>query len=216
MMQYTRNPKGKKNFRYGFTMIELLIFIAIFSMVSVVMVPMLYATIETRMRQQTIELVEDNANQALQQIERRIRNAERIIYPVMGSSGSVLVLQMASGSVNPTIIGVQSGVLVVIERDLVRKITSSQVAAMHFIARNTSPSPVTPSVFSSFILSRTIRLQMPHTYTRYFENAALLHPADAPVGDCGCSSASCSGNLMTWYLCSGGSCSERQEIFVCP
>lgn len=215
-MQHAKYNTGGPHLRSGFTMIELLIFIAIFSLVAVVMVPMLYATVETRMRQQTIELVEDNANQALQHIERRIRNAERIIYPAMGSTGSVLVLQMASGSINPTIIGVQTGALVVIERDVVRKLTSSQVAVLHFVARNTSPAADTPSIFSSFTVSRTIRLQMPHTYTRYFENAALLHPADAPVGDCGCSSASCSSNLMTWYLCSGGSCSERQDTFACP
>lgn len=215
-MQHSAHSAGRANLRSGFTMIELLIFIAIFSLVAVVMVPMLYATVETRMRQQTIELVEDNANQALQHIERRIRNAERIIYPAMGNTGSVLVLQMASGSINPTIIGVQTGALVAIERDLVRKLTSSQVAVLHFIVRNTSPAVVTPSVFSSFKVSRTIRLQMPHTYTRYFENAATLHPADAPVGDCGCSSASCSGNIMTWYLCSGGSCSERQDTIACP
>jgi hypothetical protein len=123
---------------------------------------------------------------------------------------------MASGSINPTIIGIQTGALVVIEKDLVRKLTSSQVAIIDFIARNTSPATSTPSVFSSFKVSRTIRLQMPHTYTRFFENAAFLHPADTPVGDCGCSSASCTNDLMTWYTCSGGSCSERQDNLVCP
>lgn len=202
--------------RSGFTMIELLIFIAIFSMVAVIMIPMLYATIETRMRQQTIELVEDNANQALQQIERRIRNAERIIAPAAGSTGSFLALQMASGSINPTIIGVQTGALVVIENDLVRKLTSSQVAVIDFMARNTSPADDTPSAFSSFKISRTIRLQMPHTYTRFYENAAMLHPADSPSGDCGCSAASCTDNVLTWYVCSGGSCSERRDNMVCP
>ncbi len=215
-MQRSAQSIGRHHLRSGFTMIELLIFIAIFSLVAVVMVPMLFSTVETRMRQQTIELVEDNANQALQHIERRIRNAERIIYPAIGSSGSVLVLQMASGSLNPTIIGVQTGALVVIERDVVRKLTSTQVAVQHFVARNTSPAADKPSVFTAFKVSRTIRLQMPHTYTRYFENAATLHSADTPVGDCGCSFASCSGNLMTWYLCSGGSCSERQDTLVCP
>lgn len=207
---------GPAVFRSGFTMIELLIFLAIFCIVSVVMVPMLYSTIETRMRQQTIELVEDNAGQALQQIERRIRNAERIIFPALGATGSVLVLQMSSGAINPTIIGVQTGALVVIEKDVRRKLTSSQVAVSHFIARTTSASDAEPSAFFSFQVSRTIRLQMPHTYTRYFESAAALHPADAPTGDCGCSSASCTGNILTWYVCSGGSCSEHQDIWTCP
>jgi type II secretory pathway pseudopilin PulG len=197
-------------------MIELLIFLAIFCVVSVVMVPMLYATIETRMRQQTIELVEDNAGQALQQIERRIRNAERIISPALGATGSVLVLQMASGAINPTIIGVQTGALVVIEKDVRKKLTSSQVAVSHFVVRTTSTSAAEPSTFLSFKVSRTIRLQMPHTYTRYFESAAALHPADVPTGDCGCSSASCSGNIVMWYVCSGGSCSERQDVIECP
>lgn len=207
---------GQSRLRKGFTLIELLIFLAVFSMVAVVMLPMLYSTMETRMRQQTIELVEDNANQALRQIERRIRNAERIIEPVMGSSGSVLVLQMASGSINPTIIGVQTGALVVIEHDVRKKLTSSQVAVSHFIVRNTSPDDDTPSVFMAFKVSRTIRLQLPHTYARYFETAAMLRPADDPAGDCGCSVATCSNNILTWYVCSGGSCSERWDTLTCP
>ena len=202
--------------RQGFTLVELLLFLAIFSIVAVVMLPMLYATVETRMRQQTIELVEDNANQALQQIERRIRNAERIIAPTMGSTGSVLVLQMASGSLNPMIIGAQTGALVVIEYDLRRTLTSSQVAISNFVVRNTSSDDDAPSVSLSFKVSRTIRLQMPHTYTRFFEAAATLHPADDPQGDCGCSAASCSDNVVTWYVCSGGTCSEREDDMSCP
>ena len=202
--------------RQGFTIVELLLFLAIFSIVAVVMLPMLYATVETRMRQQTIELVEDNANQALQQIERRIRNAERIIAPAMGSTGSVLVLQMASGSLNPTIIGAQTGALLVIEYDLRRTLTSSQVAISKFIVRNTSSDDDAPSASFSFTVSRTIRLQMPHTYTRLFEAAATLHPADDPQGDCGCSAASCSDGVVTWYVCSGGTCSEREDDMACP
>jgi len=217
--------------RQGFTLVELLLFLAIFSIVAVVMLPMLYATVETRMRQQTIELVEDNANQALQQtielvednanqalqqIERRIRNAERIIAPAMGSTGSVLVLQMASGSLNPTIIGAQTGALLVIEYDLRRTLTSSQVAISKFIVRNTSSDDDAPSASFSFTVSRTIRLQMPHTYTRLFEAAATLHPADDPQGDCGCSAASCSDGVVTWYVCSGGTCSEREDDMACP
>jgi prepilin-type N-terminal cleavage/methylation domain-containing protein len=216
MKQNNMSALRRQGFQPGFTLIELLIFLAIFSMVTVVMIPVLYTTIESRMRQQTIELVEDNANQVLQQIERRIRNAERIIAPAMGESGSVLVLQMSSGSINPTIIGVQTGALVVIEKDIVRKLTSTQVAVLNFVVRNTSPAASTPSVFSSFQISRTIHLNPPHTYTRFYENAAALHPTDSPTGDCGCSSASCSDNVLTWYVCFGGSCSERQDNMVCP
>ena len=202
--------------RGAFTLIELLLFLAIFCIVAAVMVPTLYATVETRMRQQTIELVEDNASQALQQVMRRIRNAERIIYPAQGSTGSILVLQMASGAINPTIIGVQTGAIVVIEKDIRRTLTSSQVAVSRFLVRNTSPSSTAPSTLASFRVARTIRLQLPHTYARYFETAVTLHPADTPLGDCGCSSASCTNNVVTWYVCSGGSCSQREDDIVCP
>jgi type II secretory pathway pseudopilin PulG len=212
--------RQNNRFRFGFTLIEVLIFLGVFAMVVSVVLPLLFSTTETRLRQQTISLVEDNAAQAVQNLMRRVRNSERILSPVAGSTGSVLVLQNASGSLNPIIFGVQTGSLVVIERDVRWEVTSSQVAFLDFVVRNTSTSANRNSVDYSFRISRTIRLEQPHTYDRWFHGAATIHPDDTPQGgSCGCPASYCTNgvyDMYSWYICTNQLCYLRSDHVGCP
>lgn len=202
--------------RPAFTLIEMMIFIAVFALVMAVALPLLFASTETRLRQQTIALVEDNAAQLIQNLTRRARNSERIIRPAMGTTTSVLALQHASGSINPIIFGVQTGSLVVIEKDTKWEVTSSQVAVLDFLIRNTSTSTDRQSLSYSFRISRTIRLQQPHTYERSFQGTITLHPDDTPQGDvCSCPGPVCSNDVYTWYICDEGLCYQRSDMMDC-
>lgn len=203
--------------RQGFTLIEVLFFMAIFAMVLTVMLPLLFSATETRLRQQTIALVEDNGAQMIQNFTRRTRDAERILYPAAGATGAVLALQHSSGGLHPTIFGVQTGSLVVIERDNKKSITSDQVAVVDFVVRNTSVAEDKPSLSYSFRISRTIRLEQPHTYDRRFQGAVTLHTDDTPYsGGCSCSAPSCSAGIYSWNVCSSSSCAGRTEAMTCP
>ncbi|OGJ63795.1 hypothetical protein A3C37_01745 [Candidatus Peribacteria bacterium RIFCSPHIGHO2_02_FULL_53_20] len=203
--------------RRGFTLIEVIIFVAIFSMIITVMLPLLFSVTETRLRQQTIALVEDNSAQIVQNLMRRARNTERILQPAIGSTGAVLALQHGSGGLHPMIFGVQTGSLIVIERDIKSVITSEQVAVIDFVIRNTSVSEDKQSFTYSFRVSRTIRLERPHTYDRRFEGAITLHPDDTPLsGGCSCSAPSCNAGIYSWNVCSASSCSARTEPIICP
>lgn len=203
--------------RSGFTLIEVIFFMAVFSMVMVVMLPLLFSATETRLRQQTIALVEDNGAQVIQNLTRRARNAERIMKPASGSTGAVLVLQHASGALHPVIFGVQTGSLIVIERDAKRMLTSDQVAVLDFVVRNTSVSAEQQSFTYSFRISRTIRLEQPHTYDRRFQGAVTIHADDTPQsGGCTCAAPSCTSGLYSWNVCSASSCAARAEAMTCP
>lgn len=203
--------------RAGFTLIEVIIFMAIFSMVLVVMLPLLFSATESRLRQQTIALVENNGMQIVQNLTRRARNAERILQPVAGSTGAVLALQHGSGGLHPIIFGIQTGSLIVIERDTKRAITSNQVAVIDFVIRNTSTAADKQSFTYSFRVSRTIRLEQPHTYDRRFQGALTLHPDDTPLsGGCNCAVPSCNAGIYSWNVCSASSCAARTEPMTCP
>lgn len=202
--------------RPGTTLIELLIFLAIMAMVVSVTIPMLFTAAENRVLQQTISIVEQNGTQVLQNMGLKVRNAEKILYPAAGQAGSYLVLQTGSGGTNPTIIGSQSGAVVIIQRNLKETISNEQVGIYDFRVRNTSTSPTSQSVAISFVVTRTIRLQQPHSYTRAFDVVLSLLPDDAQVGYCNCPSASCvDGTAIQWYVCDTGICEEATTGLDC-
>ncbi len=204
--------------RPGATLIELLIFLGILAMVVAVALPMFYSATENRLLQQTISIVEQNGTQMLQNASLHIRNAERVVSPAAGQTGSVLVLQTSSGATDPTIIGISSGTLVIIEHASKQPVSSPQVAIQNFVVRNTSVSATRPSVRITFTLSRTIRLQMPHSYSRSFDATVSLLPDDIATGNpCGCPPPTCDGgDTYTWRVCQAGVCYAATTSMECP
>lgn len=204
--------------RHGTTLIELIIFLAVLSLVIATALPLLFSTTENRLLQQTISIVEQNGTQIMQNATLAIRNAERIVSPATSETGSLLVLQMGSGSINPTIIANSGGVVIIIKRSTREDVSTEQVAVQDFTFRNTSASDTRQSVEISFRVSRTIRLQQPHSYSQWFTMAVHLHPNDVPVGDsCGCGLPSCLGDdRYEWDICEEGMCLTAETSLECP
>ena len=132
--------------------------------------------------------------------------------------GSVLALQTGSGATNPTLIGLSSGAIVIVEHKTRETVSSPQVAVQDFIVRNTSTSAGRQSLQISFRIARTIRLQMPHSYTQYFEAGIALLPDDETTGAaCGCELPACSGaNRYQWQVCETGVCLTATTPLQCP
>lgn len=204
--------------RQGTTLIELLIFMVILGMVVTITLPLLFSATENRLLQTTISIVEQNGAQILGNVSQRIRAGEKIISPPAGQTGSVLVLQTASGSTDPTIIGLNSGALIIIEHLTRDTVSTEQVAVTRFVVRNTSTSALRQSVSVSFTISRTIRLQMPHSYTRSFETTVGLLPTDFVTGNtCGCLAPTCGvSDAYTWEVCESGACNQASTTLECP
>lgn len=202
------------------TLIELLIFIGLLGMVAVFALPLFYSSTENRMLQQTISIVEQNGSQSMQILEHRIRHAERILSPAIGATSQVLTLQTGSGTTDPTIIGIVSGSLVIIQGTVKHTITSSQVAVEDFRVRNTSVSGSIPSVWMSYKISRIVRLQQPRIYDQIFQTVVSLLPDSAPrVASCGvCIDAYCDiDSMYTWEVCgSSGVCETAVTRLDCP
>ena len=196
--------------RPGTTLIELLIFVALISLIVALALPLLFSSTEHRMLQQTVSIVEQNGTQILQNVTLRARRSERILKPLPGQTGSVLALQTGSGATNPTLIGLSSGAIVIVEHKTRETVSSPQVAVQDFIVRNTSTSAGRQSLQISFRIARTIRLQMPHSYTQYFEAGIALLPD-------GCELPACSGaNRYQWQVCETGVCLTATTPLQCP
>lgn len=202
--------------RPGTTLIELLIFFAIMAVVVSLTLPMLFTAAENRVLQQTISVVEQNGTQVLQNVGLKVRNAEKILYPAAGQVGNYLVLQTGSGGTNPTIIGVLSGAIVIIQHTIKETVSTEQVGINEFRVRNTSTSTNSQSVAISFRVSRTIRLQQPHSYTQRFDTIIGLLPDDRQVGACNCPSTACvGGTVIQWYVCDTPICEEGLTTLDC-
>lgn len=203
--------------RRGTTLIELIIFLAILSMVVAAALPMLFSATENRLLQQTISIVEQNGTQVQQNIALNVRQSERILVPAIGQSGSVLVMQTSSGGMNPIIVGLSSGSIVIIEHLTRELISSPQVAITDFVVTNTSTSATRQSVNISFRASRTIRLQQPHSYGRRFESLINLLPDDVTYTDtCACDEPICLGNdVYEWQVCESEVCVVANTPLQC-
>lgn len=204
--------------RPGATLIELLVFLAVLSIVVGAALPILFSATENRLLQQTIAVVEQNGAHVVQNTALKIRQAERIVSPPIGATGSVLVLHTSSGSLNPTIIGMNSGSIVLIQHSILELVSSEQVAIQHFEVRNVSASDTRQSVLVSFDISRTIRLQQPYSYGRRFEFVVNLLPDDVTFEDeCGCIEPACVGNdTYEWRVCEESSCLTGTTQLECP
>ena len=93
----------------GFTLVELVLYISIaFVMLSLVSI-FIAATLESRVKGQTIAEVEQGGVQAMDLITQTIRNAEGINPPATSTTASSMSLKISDLSKDPTIFDLVSG-----------------------------------------------------------------------------------------------------------
>lgn len=205
--------------RSGATLVELLIYVAVLAAVGISMLPLLFSTTEDRILQQTAASVEQTGQQLLQSIGYQVEHAEKIILPETSQgTGSILHLQTGSGSANPTIIGILSGALILVQGVQQQTLSSTQVGISYFIVKNTSVSADKQSVLVRFAVSKTIRLQAPRSYTKIFEGVFSPFPDQSHTGDdCNCAFPGCAGpSQFAWQICTSGTCQNATTQMRCP
>lgn len=196
--------------RAGVTLIELMIFIAIMSIMASTLIPLLFNVTKSRQRQDAIALVEQNAAQVLQEIIHSVQSAERIISPLAGEPpGVILALQTDSEATNPTLITIDMGSIVMVQGSIRRTLSSELVGATGFLVENTSTAADRQSVSVSLDLSREIRINQPLVYESHFDAVINLHPDDVIIGDsCGCVVPFCdtTDGIYVWQVCVNSIC----------
>ncbi len=203
--------------RRGVTLIELLIFIVIFGFVAGLVVPFMVFTGENMVKQQGQFVVQRNGDYVLQVIGQQLKDGERVLDPPAGSTGSVVALQRSQDLLNPTLIGVRDGQVVIINHDSERIISTPDVVVSDMVVRNTSASADRQSASLSFKISQRVSLVQTESYVRTFETTFTLFPTDEPQGGlCGCTAPACSvDGVYTWHPCDGGSCGTNNTAMTC-
>jgi hypothetical protein len=202
--------------RSGSTMVEFLLFLALLGLTGSGVIALSLSTAESRVEQQITASVEQEGTRLLQAIIRRARNAERILAPLRGSSGSLLALRTSLQNEDPTIIALQSGALILIRAAASETLSAPDVTVSRLRIENTSASDERPSMLLSFTVGRSLALPVIFTYERTFESAVSLFPDDNLQGNaCGCAPPVCSSGNFSWGFCSGSLCTPASVQLSC-
>lgn len=139
----------------GFTLVELLLYVALVSSV-VLVISVFFATVlPLRAKNQTIDEVEQQGRQTMQAILQSVRNAENINSPALGTGASSLSLQSLTAGLNPTIFDLSSGAIRITEdAGSAINLTSPTVTASDLTFYNYSRSGTPGNIRVVFTLTR--------------------------------------------------------------
>ncbi|KKU20064.1 MAG: hypothetical protein UX30_C0004G0012 [Candidatus Saccharibacteria bacterium GW2011_GWA2_46_10] len=200
----------------GTTLVELLMFMGFFALVSGVLIGVLVMSNEQRVRQESMTAVEQEGVQILQILSRRVRSAEKILFPPAGQTGSVLVIQTAVPSYDPTVIAVQTGALKIAEANEISTLSSSGISVSDLMFTNTSVKADIQSAEIKFKISQSVPLPTGGTYSRKFGTLINLFSDSELIGNqCGCAPPVCSGGFLGWGYCEEGVCRDSDGVFSC-
>lgn len=160
----------------GYTLIELLLYIAIISALLTSVTMFLGASVESRVKNQSISEVEQQGTLAMELITQTIRNADGITTPTTGASGSTLTLIVPTGALSPTTFNLSSGTLQITEGvNSAVPLTNSKVQVTSLTFRNLS-RPSTPGVVQvAMTISRVNALNRnEYDYQKTFTTSAAL------------------------------------------
>lgn len=129
----------------AFTLIELLLYVAIAGIVMTSVSTLLFQVMQSRAKAETISLVKDEADIVVNSITESVKMAKNIITPSPGSNGTSFSLEMSDLTKNPTIYNLNNGKITLKEGSSTAiDLTSSKLeaTALNFETINTTPAGV--------------------------------------------------------------------------
>jgi competence protein ComGC len=166
--------------RRGFTLVELLIFAAIFSVIMVGFVTMLIVVLRVQGQQSSADEVGTQGQFLLQQLEYYVQSA-RLVSMTQDVATGTLQLRMTTSTLDPTVVSLASGT-VYIQQGLggeLQALTSNKVVVsnLSFTRHYNLNSPSTPYGTDSVSYSFTVAANTSNTtqqYSQAFQSAAAL------------------------------------------
>lgn len=138
----------------GFTLVELLLYISIASVMLLAISAFLSVLLESRIKNQTVAEVEQQGLQVMQRITHVARNASGINTPTQGASATSLSLATYTGVTNPTVFDLSAGTIRVKEgASAVVSLTNSKVTASELTFQNLTRTGTAGAVHVQFTLS---------------------------------------------------------------
>lgn len=160
----------------GFTMIELVLYLALAGVVGVVVFSLLSSLQQGRAKYQTITEVEQDGARLAQHIGQTIRNADVITNPAAGVSASGLTLDMYDAPVDPTVYSLANGVVSVSESGQAAVALSSSRVTVSGLSFTNLSAPNTPGIirFQFTVAHRNTGNRNQYEYSQAFYGSAAL------------------------------------------
>jgi len=160
----------------GFTLIELILYIAIASIVLGVVTLFLRSLVEGKIKSDTIAEVEQQGLQITHRITRAIRSSEGIISPAQGLSGASLTLDTVNASDDPTIFDLAVDTIRITEgAGSAITLNNGIVTASNLLFYNVSSTDTPGIIKIEFVLTSVNPAgRNEYDYTRTFYGTAAL------------------------------------------
>ncbi|MBI2604308.1 MAG: prepilin-type N-terminal cleavage/methylation domain-containing protein [Candidatus Harrisonbacteria bacterium] len=137
----------------GFTLIEILLYVAITAIIFGGMIAFIDGTFKSRIQEDVTAEVEMNGNMAMSVMAQMIRNAKSIASPAASSTATSLTLVMPDANINPVVFELLGGAIQMSERGAATTtLTSSRVTAPNLFFTNLSRVGTPGAVGIRFVL----------------------------------------------------------------
>lgn len=165
-----------QNKNKGFTLVELLLYVGIISILMLGISAFLSVLLSARVKNQTISEVDTQGFEVVRIIQQTIHNANSITSPATSTVAGSLILTMTSSTLNPTSFTSSSGVLYITEGNgQPVPLTNSHVNLSNLIFSNISLSSTPGAIRFMFTLTRqNLSGRNEYDYTRTFVGSASL------------------------------------------
>lgn len=167
---------NKKNLKNGITLIETLVYTAIFSMFILTLVSFSNSIHTTRLRNQSMLEVHSQGSSVIRILTQNIRNAVKVNEPVISNSGTSISLETIDPLTNPTIFMMATGTLYMKEgaSDPVA-LTNNRVEVFNLVFSNLSRISTPDTIRIRFSLKNSdIHNRDGEQYTKDFYGSASI------------------------------------------
>jgi prepilin-type N-terminal cleavage/methylation domain-containing protein len=170
------NKIDKINWDSGFTLIEMLVYVAIFSIIVGALVSFMLLMSQSRINNQIVLEVNGQGTEVVRVITQALRNAVNINTPATSTSASLLSINTTLASTTPTTFTITSGVLYKTEGiNPSVALTNSKVIVSNLNFSNLSKTATFGTVRVSFTISdNSASAQAQYNYSANFYASASL------------------------------------------
>jgi len=148
MNKIYRNPSS------GFSLIEIILYVAISAVVLLIMSQFLTQSLQARQKYKTVSEISMQGNQIMQLLAQTVRNASAINTPAAGATSSSLSLNVPTPALSPTVVSLTGGVLNITEGTGTGvALNNSQISVTNFTVRNLSRTGTPGIIQIQFTLS---------------------------------------------------------------
>ncbi|HEC63807.1 MAG TPA: hypothetical protein ENI23_00770 [bacterium] len=162
--------------REGFSLVEMMLYIAITSTVILGISTFLLVLLQAKVKNQTISEVDQQGLQVVHMITQTIRNADSITSPAIGVTDSTLTLVVNDAAKSPTVYDLSSGTMRITEGlGAPVALTNSRIVVSDLSFRNVGRAGTEGLIRVEFTITHVnLEGRNEYTYSKFFYDSASV------------------------------------------